>query len=641
MTRPIPTGHPTFGLPTACLTILVLLSGPVLAQKSPARQRLGGYVLDKEGEGWVGAQVHLVSRILPGNEWIGEPDRIVVQSGKRGRFSAQVLPRREYLVWAVSEPESSVYRSTDALTNVVAGPIRLRERVDPLVQVRFRIGGDPHWKPPFHIKVTGAPAQLALGDRRVGDPHEVFRVTVDEAGLARMPLLPWPEVTVEIQDRRGVQLWAPMVSLSLALRRAALEPGPEPVAAPPDSPPREKVQSLTESLLEIPPPAPRKARVTDEKGTPLPGVSLGQRIRGHFQEITTSDAQGWLTLDLPIRTVTHWDRIFRLRGNCRSVVRKSGYLEIAAGIPLPPQEEGGKPHTIEMTPSKGYRGRILRSPGEPLAHHPLVLYVKATGQVHRPVLLQTDAEGRFTITQRIRQAWLLKAILDDATCRRLSGDDEVPVSSQALLSSLGPQLLADEFEVDLSRLRRVEFDLIRPDRSPASFAHVDVFRIKGFNMIPPLLQARADRRGRVAILMGACQQALIVAQDDQGYATMGIQEYAEKKQLLLTGLLRLSGIIEDKEGVPIAGAQVRIDHAFVNKMGHKIGRSPLRGLTMGFQLGHRFCDRTDVSGRFSIRVPAGAESVPLWITRRGSTERIERKVEMHQISQDEVRIRIR
>ena len=66
----------------------------ISAQTTAPRIRLGGYVYDKQGKAWVGADVHLVSRLVPGNEWIGPVDQIHVKSGKRGKFRAEVLPGR-------------------------------------------------------------------------------------------------------------------------------------------------------------------------------------------------------------------------------------------------------------------------------------------------------------------------------------------------------------------------------------------------------------------------------------------------------------------------------------------------------------------------------------------------------------------
>jgi len=599
--------------------------------------------MDKQGKPWIGAEVHLVSRILPGNEWIGEPDRIRILSGKRGRFSAKALPGREYLAWAVSQPEAGIYRSTEPVRGVVSGPIRLKERQQPQVQVRIGIGGDPHWKPPFHVKVTGAPSKLSLGDRRVGDPHEVFPLTLDKQGTVLIPLLPWPEVTVEIYDQRGVQLWAPMVSLSLDRRQAQLPAAPR--ATPAGTVPRESLRSLTESVLLLPEPAPRRIQITGAGGIPLPAVRLGQRIRGKFVFVTMSNAQGSLTTDLPIRTETHWDRIFELRGNSRLVLHKSGYEEIPAALPVRGLADVGnkkpKGHTIGLKKSTVKQGRVLVAPGQGLPNTQLILCVRSVGQVHQPVLLKTDAEGRFEFTQNIKAPWLLLALLDDATCRRFAGEDGVPISNRAILSSQGSNRLAGKLEVDLTQLRRVEIDMVRPDRSPASFARLDAFRFKGFNSIPPLIQMRADRRGRVALLIGDCPQALFVAQDEEGYAEINLKSIQDKTELLLAGLIRLSGVVRDKKGAPIAGARIRVDDTYISKISSGRGRNQLHALNMGFHLGHRFSGWSDASGSFSLLVPKSAEDVPVWLSRPGSQAKTQETVHVQQQSRQGVELVIR
>ena len=629
-------------LATKLVVVIGILCQCPVAQKPVKRMRLGGYVRDEVGKAWVGARVHLISRLVPGNEWIGEADRILVKSDKRGRFAAEVLPGRDYLIWAVSEPVDGVYRSTYPLLGVRSGPVRLRERSARLVQVAIRVRGDKSWLRPFHAKVTGAPARLALGEQRVGDPYEVFPLRLDEQGKALLPLLPWREVTVEIYDKRGVQLWAPIVALSLPARKAVLDALPKAENSSTDM--LETMTSVTASELRLPEPKERKLTVLDGVGLPIADAELCQRIRGKLVLIAKSDAQGIVTTQLPTRYESHWDRIFKLLGASRLVIRRQGYLEVPAEV-----NSGGPPRAalllgnkakreIRMTKSSAKSGRILLAPGKAFANAQLILYVRGFGSVHNTVLLTTDKDGRYEFTQRTQSAWLLVALLDDATRHLLSSESGIPLARYAVLAAHGGKSLGNETEIDLSSLRRIEFNLQRSDGSPASFANVDCFRFSGFNAIPPLVQMRADRRGRLAMLIGSCNTMLLVAQDEHGFAARNLNSLQDQTELVLGGMLRLSGVLENAKGECVRGAIVRVEARFISQFSHTRKQKSTPRLIMGFHLIHKFRKRSDASGRFSLWVPEGTQSLPLSLTPPGTRAKTVHSIEMNGASKSSVKL---
>ena len=72
------------------LFVLCGLGGYAVGQA--ARAPLIGMVRDRTGKPWSGAEVTLFGRPIPGNEWIGEPDRVIVRTGANGRFkSGEIL----------------------------------------------------------------------------------------------------------------------------------------------------------------------------------------------------------------------------------------------------------------------------------------------------------------------------------------------------------------------------------------------------------------------------------------------------------------------------------------------------------------------------------------------------------------------
>jgi len=614
------------------LAALVLGCGATAQKRSP-RVRLGGYVSDKAGKPWAGARVHLRSRLIAGNEWIGEPDRIVVTSDARGRFAARILRDRDYLVWAVSEPSEHLYRATHARICVRGGPLRLHEQAEPLVQVELRVAGDDAWQHPLRAKLTGAPARLALGEQRVGDPYEVFDLELDEHGEALVPLVPWRECTVEVYDRRGVQLWVSTVALALDARKAATaqtrrrEPGDI----------RAEPSSLTSSVVRIPEPSERKLTVLDQSGKPLADAELGQRVRGRYVPVAKTDARGSVTTRLPVRYEDHADRLYGLRGASRLVVRKSGYLEeFAEGSKNPsdrlPVLLGANGNgVLHMTQNPALAGRLVLNDETPLADAQLILYVRGMGQVPAPVLLRTDSEGRFEVTQDISQAWLLVAVLDDDVRERLSNRERAPLARVAILSAHGARKPSGTF--DLSKLRRIELEVRNADGGPAGFARIDGFGFSGFNAIPPLVQLRANRRGQLALLATRCPRALLIAHDAGGYAALNWGRLQDRTTFELGGVLEVSGVVHDKNARPVRLATVALGRGF--------WRGPKLGFSLTMHLYHRFQAITDDAGRFSLWVPGCPDSVPLLVKPPGKRPGPDQVVDIDRKPRSDVELVIR
>ena len=89
------------------LSILLAASVPAQAARADLpRGKALGELRNKDGKPWVGVKVFLVSWPVPDNLRIGSPDTVTTRTDERGRFRAQIIEGRAYMVWAQSRPAS-------------------------------------------------------------------------------------------------------------------------------------------------------------------------------------------------------------------------------------------------------------------------------------------------------------------------------------------------------------------------------------------------------------------------------------------------------------------------------------------------------------------------------------------------------
>ena len=470
---------------------------------------------------------------------------------------------------------------------------------------------------PVHGKLTSAPPKVGIGDRRVGDAHEVFDVELDEEGKGKLPLVPWTECTVEIYDQRGVQLWAAGVALEPKARKALLDNPPKPT----DADMLEEVTGPSSSTLRIPETEPRTLVVLDTGRAPLANVELGQRVRGHFALVGKTDEKGVVKTHLPRRYADHWDRIFKLRGTARLVARKDGHPEIPAeaaqhtGKRAPNLLGTRTARQLVLPPEAATTGRVMVGPETPLANADLILQVRGMGQTPWPILLRTDENGKFEIRERYKTAWVLVAVLDDETRRRLTRDKDYPVARLAILSAHGGRAPSGVF--DLSKSDRVELEVTRASGGPAKFARIDGFKFGGFNLIPPLVQVRTDRRGRLTLLTPTCRSTVLIAHGESGFASRVWDGLEGRIELELGGMHEVTGFVKGKDGRPVEAAAVAVGPQLMgslNQFGQNLG---IPNLIMGLQMRHHFKARSDQAGRFSLWVPESLQNVELVVSQNG------------------------
>ena len=118
----------------------LLLTLPGLARDVLVWEKAFDAVQDTEGRPWLGAEVHLLSGVIAGAVR-GERDHVIVKPDAQGRFRAEILGGRSYLVWATEAVGKHRYRASRMSKNVQVGAsVVLRQESDTFVQrVRLRI----------------------------------------------------------------------------------------------------------------------------------------------------------------------------------------------------------------------------------------------------------------------------------------------------------------------------------------------------------------------------------------------------------------------------------------------------------------------------------------------------------------------
>jgi len=154
-----------------------------------------------------------------------------------------------------------------------------------------------------------------------------------------------------------------------------------------------------------------------------------------------------------------------------------------------------------------------------------------------------------------------------------------------------------------------------------------------------MVQLRTNRRGRLALLSPRCPTTLLLAYGADGYAAQAWDRVEDQTELVLGGVLELSGVVRDAQGHPVDGATVSLDSAFWRT--HGVRRTALPSFAYTLHLPHHFRSETDGTGRFSLWVPEGADSVPLSVSPPGTKPSTQEQIELNERSRSDVEIVIR
>ncbi|MCA8952089.1 MAG: carboxypeptidase regulatory-like domain-containing protein [Planctomycetes bacterium] len=164
---------------------LTLLVGPVAAQ-SPAPTRVAhpGRVLDAAGAPVAGAEVVFANRD-PGDGLLAA-DVVRVATGPDGRFRAELLPTRPYVVWAVAEVDGEVRVTPLARRGSPATELRIDELATVAVR-SGRLDGAAAW-----TDLGGLGVQFVVAGRfALAEP-----VSVAADGSFALPILPPTKIAV-------------------------------------------------------------------------------------------------------------------------------------------------------------------------------------------------------------------------------------------------------------------------------------------------------------------------------------------------------------------------------------------------------------------------------------------------------------
>ena len=262
--------------------LFAIASVPSPGQDPAVRGRAFGLVRDRAGEPWPSAQVTLLSRPIPRNEWVGSADRIDVVTDERGRFRAEILPNRPYSAWAVQSVQGNgdTYRHSNLVENVFPNvPVILGEAGDPRPRKRLRVRGREAWKDsaPLRIQVVGTAANALIE-----------HLDLDQAGEALLPPMAGAVCTAEVYTDSGQLLWEQQVSLA--------QSGDAPLE------------------LSLPAPFPILVAVRDKAGTqPLIGARILQRVRQGWAPVATTGPDGNAVLSLALERAQDGKAIWRNR----------------------------------------------------------------------------------------------------------------------------------------------------------------------------------------------------------------------------------------------------------------------------------------------------------------------------------------
>jgi len=610
---------------SSSLLASLVLAGFAVGQGS-RRAPVTGTVVDTSGQLWVGATVHLHSRPVPGVEWIGTADRLEVTTDGDGRFTAQVLRDREYLVWAVAAAGEDRYRTTRPRSRVLAGQtIELVEQ-DQLARVRFRIQG--RGDKPLTMKVTNGAATGCRSLLLAAQPTDDFYVFEHPLSgrTGEMPWLPWPVCRVELFD--GLErVFDHNVTMSVPWRRAALA-SPRPAAPPawsvdnPQSPPDEKIVSMTENVLRIERVTRCRYKLLGADGGRLKSGELGLRLRGRYLPITKLGPIGRAKLPEPFYDY-RWSRAMLGIHGAELVFRAPGHADFP---PLVTAAAESSLNRRQLRPGHTLTGQILLG-GRPLANTSLLVHVSSRYDLDRgpnkdPIvgivttgtqIHTTDANGKFEIpglsVDYLRSIRIV-AVLDDVQLAHLRGPWPGRLDRRVIVAerSIAPHGW-DWGLLEVSSVRKLRVVARRPDGSPVPYARVVLFSPElAYRRVDKLVDTTADADGRVAVMLGVSRPLTALVVGPESVSAKPVPVDAKRFEVRLDPAREISGTVVDRDGKPFPGVVVAAEPnlGLLSKADPKAATRYLAKL-----LRDRVQATSDAKGRFRVLAVGDAETVAM------------------------------
>lgn len=518
-----------------------------------------GSVVDERGEPVAGADVFGVYR-LPGQVDGAIERQVVAKTGSRGRFVLKVPPYDRYLIWSIG-PESAAGEAAVSRMQYAFADQRVTLKLDQRTSRRtIQVEGLDNWRQrgPFRLRFSASNHVLPM------EP-----VALDEEDRCMAPPLPTPQRWVDVLCADGSMLWtAPLWTDHYV---------------------------GSDVLVRVPKPFDFRFRSVDGQGQAVPGAMIegvlvagfdqwsytsaserqvlteaGRRTNQRFLrfDIGVTDGNGQLLARLPSWRDPHEDKdpvrvVF--------VAQKRGHQLTRSGFDgLPFYDSQKRDEVVDevrftMDPCPERRFRVRLSDTEGAAGERVRLrekvWLKGVSGGYSPTefvtTVMTDAQGEFTVPQRrgtklqndagISIVPLSTALRD----RLLPASAGFPAPPSGILLQRREPRGAVPFDVDLSRLRRVDLRFTKSDGSPASSAVLVIRSQRGDGrkdyLTRALYSARADVAGRISVLVESGRWSLLVlTENEAAYRSIEVTQHAtESIELSSLRPLQVTGIHPD------------------------------------------------------------------------------------------------
>mgnify|MGYP002713150761 CR=1 FL=1 len=530
------------------------------------RSPVFGRILDPGNRPMAGAEIHLVSNLVPGCPELGDNDVLRVVSNERGRFRANLLEGRGYSAWAWATQANGVRLSSPVHDDVRPGPaldLHLHRAASlPHLVLKAGRGGERYGKVLYRLG---------------GKHYQLLPLVGTEGDKRMMPRLAGDKTTLLFQDEKGILLREQNLNLT----------------------------TLGENTPYVVTPSTRaEIRVRVGKGKDaLEGVRVLLTLNQMAMEIFRTDAQGLATLPMEgyLRSKTT-----RFRSSRELLLLKEGYLPTLFRPEAKLQEDGKMPMLeVEMKPAKRLEGRLLDADGHPRPGVALALFTfgervrgkrRSSTSINYPLVFHTDAEGRFAIAGFGNKAsHRLVALGGGGEPPMLLSSAAIAMKTDLLLGDLHPRkFIRAEVTVKNSKGRSL------PDANLV-LGEAGSKRTDSLGLYRPLWLF-PDRRGRATVLYRKGLRPAFAASWQGGIAELApkvanVEKGPLQVDLVIPRLITLRGTLVHPDLQAFHGATLRT----------YISRRPTHALKVTNGVLQIPPQPVRPDGHFEIRVVAGSK----------------------------------
>ena len=526
-----------------------------IAQEPPTRvlRPLLGKIVDHEGQGVIGAEVHLSFSPI-GNPDLAATEHKVTTTDQRGRFRFQAQPCTKHLIWAIGAARVDGVRLATTLQWISPGrPFELvADQEHP--ECKLTISGIESWADyaPLHV-------QMAPG----GIPVEGMTAVLDETGSCTLPPLPGGLTSVSIHDKDG----QPLTTVSISKHER-------------------KITRAMHPLQELP------MVVVDPEGKAIAGATIRQRVRANgllsndlvpslpnrvwWRDIGKTDADGKLVAHVANRgklfTSSHWQGLFFTATKEGRNTTHSGISEMPFFDGQQVKGEGLTALKFTLREAKPTILRLMQSPERGLANQAVtvksgvrVKRFEKNGYSNESIVLQltTDQDGLLRIPALTEQTGGFELLLGGVSVTGLIPEPLRRMSPYRAITLHEIKATPEkEQRIDLHKAAKVKLQLLGEHGGPVTDAELMLisranrnnYTCNGWNTM-----ASTDSAGRVALLVQPGRWSVFV-RTKTGMAHVKLKLADGESQELNVSLKKMAtmhGRVVDGDGKPIAN--VRLD----------------------------------------------------------------------------------